>query len=100
MTAHLDRARAADELQPRCRKHFGKFGDYVDRSRRRCDRHRYRDDVAGRRRIFVVYVRSTTIMIIIFVVMNGGTMLMVAVVRMAGNSMNVEAKRLGLERRE
>ena len=37
---------------------------------------------------------------IIIVVMNGGTMLMVAVVRMVGNNVNVEAKRLGLERRE
>ena len=80
MTAHVDGARVADELQSRCRKRFGKFGDDVDSSRRRCDRHRYRDDVAWRRRIFVVYVRSTTIMIIIFVVMNGRTMMMIVVI--------------------
>ena len=80
VTAHVNCASVADQLQPKCRKCFGKVSNHVDRSRWRCDRHRYRDDVAGRRRIFGVYVRSATIVIIIFVVMNGRTMTMVVVI--------------------
>jgi hypothetical protein len=38
--------------------------------------------------------------IVIFVVMNGRTVMMVAVVWMIGNCVYVEAERLNLERRE
>lgn len=77
VTTDLDRARVADQMQLWRRKRFSKFRDPGDCSRRGRDRNRYRDDVATCRRIFGVHMRSA---VIIVVVMDGRTMMMVAVV--------------------
>jgi len=76
VTAHVDRARIADEPQLGRWKRVGKFGVDDDCSGPGRDRNRYGDDGAACRHIAGVRVQSA---IEIVVVMNGRAVLMVAV---------------------
>lgn len=94
MAAHNDRARAADELQFRRTQRLGKFGVNNKGDRHSRDRHRYRDDGAALRHILGFHVRNA---IEIVVVMDGRTVMMVAILCVVGNGVNVEGKRLRLQ---
>lgn len=91
MTAHLDRARVADQLQLWRWERFGKFGINGNRSRPGRDRNRYRDDSTAGGRILIVDMRRA---IAIVVVMDGRTMMMVAMLWVVRNGVNVERERL------
>ena len=95
MAADLDRARVANKLQLRRWNRFGKFGVYGDRSRGGRNRNGYRDDCATSRQVLVVNVRSASEIV---VVMDGRTMMMVAVFRVVRNGVNVEGESLRLQR--
>ena len=94
MTPHIDCAGVADELQFRSVRRFGKFCVHSDHGRRGRRRNRHRNNGAPGRPFPLVYVQ---IGFEIVVVMDGRTVLMIAVLRMVRNGVNVEGERLNLE---
>ncbi len=95
MTAHVDCARVADELQFRNWKRFREYGDSGDDSRRDRRGHPDRNNRAASRPFGLVYMSSG---INVVMVMDRGTMMMVVALCVLRYRVHVKRERVCLQR--